>query len=201
MSVIFNNVTGAILAGGGNTRMEGKTKAFLTIGGKKIITSTLEKFDKLFDEIIIVANAQNEFNYLNQKYIVVNDEIKNIGPLGGIHSALINSGNEAVFITACDMPFINTDLICKTIDHYYKNNFDSVIPKISEKLEPLFAVYKKSLSKSLAEFISGNKNFYIRSFLNIINTGYLDLIEDTQWTKAFTNLNTPDDIKDLMIYE
>ncbi|MFC2097498.1 molybdenum cofactor guanylyltransferase [Bacteroidota bacterium] len=196
MILNYKDVTGAILAGGKNTRMGGKEKALLKVNGKEIITSILEKYENLFEEILIVTNETTKYNYQNKKIRVVSDKIKNTGPIGGIHSALSYSTKEAVFVVACDMPFINTEMIRKVIDYYKKNNFDAVVPKTGNNLEPMFSIYNKSSLKSLNSFISTN-NFYIRKFLDKIKVGYLEIQENEFSKKNFTNINTPEDLESL----
>ena len=49
---MFNNIAGAILAGGRNTRMGGKNKAFLNMNGIPIIQIIVSLFKELFSEIV-----------------------------------------------------------------------------------------------------------------------------------------------------
>src|SRR3972149_6109573 len=64
-------MTGIILAGGKNRRM-GFNKAFIDIGGQRIIQRTIGLFRELFDEIILVANnlvAACDMPFLNKEAI------------------------------------------------------------------------------------------------------------------------------------
>jgi len=49
--------TGIILAGGASTRMPGD-KAFMDVGGRRVIDIQLEAIDGLFTETLIVGNAE-----------------------------------------------------------------------------------------------------------------------------------------------
>jgi molybdopterin-guanine dinucleotide biosynthesis protein A len=82
-----NKVSAVILAGGANKRFNGKTKANIQISGVRIIARTIKVLHDLFEDIIIVTNTPDEFKGYKH-YTLVPDEIKNVGPLGGIHAAL-----------------------------------------------------------------------------------------------------------------
>ena len=53
--------TGVILAGGMNTRFFGQDKAFLSIGGKRIIDHLYSIFNDLFEDIILVTNDPHKY--------------------------------------------------------------------------------------------------------------------------------------------
>ncbi|MCX8012226.1 MAG: NTP transferase domain-containing protein, partial [Desulfobacterota bacterium] len=76
-------MTGVILAGGGSTRM-GKNKAFIEIGGKRIIDRTVSLFQEIFDEVLLVTN--NPLDYMELNVRIVTDLIPGKGSLGGIYT-------------------------------------------------------------------------------------------------------------------
>ena len=109
-----------ILAGGKNSRMGGENKAFLTINGITVLDRMVNKLEGIFNEIIIVTNSPSEFEYLNRRCIITTDLIKNIGPLGGIYTALSITSKESVFFFPCDMPYLNIELIKKQISFFIR---------------------------------------------------------------------------------
>ena len=48
--------TGVILAGGQNKRYDGQNKAFIRIGGKRIIDRLMAVYDRLFEQVVVVTN-------------------------------------------------------------------------------------------------------------------------------------------------
>ena len=48
--------TGVILAGGLNTRFDGQNKAFIKIGGKRILDRLLDVYTRLFEQVGLVTN-------------------------------------------------------------------------------------------------------------------------------------------------
>lgn len=163
------NITAIILAGGKSSRM-GRDKAFIKIQGKTIIERIIETLKPLFAEIMIVANEPEKFRELNVK--VVKDIKPNCGPLSGIHSGLINSKTQLNFVVACDMPFLDSELIefmCSKV-----NGYDGVLPIAKGKIEPLHAIYSKSLIPLLEEALEGD-DFTLQKILKKANILFLDL--------------------------
>ena len=189
------NLSCAILAGGKSSRLSGQNKAFLKINGKTIIENTLEKIDTLFSEIIIITNSPKDYKkYANRCRIYV-DKVKNIGPLGGIHTALHHITNQAVFIISCDLPFLDIELIKRQIQNYENNKCCMLVPRINSNIEPLHTIYKKSILKKLSSYIETTDDYSIRNFFPLINVRYFDLVNNAKNQKAFTNINTIEDLR------
>ena len=55
--------TGVILAGGMNTRFSGRDKAFLSVGGKRIMDHLYHLFDSLFEDIVLVTNDPHKYHF------------------------------------------------------------------------------------------------------------------------------------------
>ena len=100
--------TAVILCGGKSSRM-GFDKSKIEIGDKLLIEITAEKLEKLFDEVIFIA--ENKYKFGNIKYTVIEDLKKDYGPAGGILTGLEYSSSPYTFFIACDMPFINLEYI------------------------------------------------------------------------------------------
>jgi len=141
-------MTGIILAGGKNRRM-GFNKAFIDIGGQRIIQRTIGLFRELFDEIILVANNLAEYEELNVK--VVSDIFKDAGSLGGIYTGLFHASSEYSFVAACDMPFLNKEVISKV--NMAARDTSAVVPFILGRYHPLHAAYSKKCLNSISEMI------------------------------------------------
>lgn len=190
----FPEIACAVLAGGKNTRMKGKNKALLEVDGIRMIDRILHEVENIFDEIIIISNSPEELNVSEEKYILVKDKIENIGPLGGIYTALITTTKEAVFILPCDLPFLKTNIILEEIEAFQSNNCDVLVPRLGNYLEPLHSIFKKGLNKELFEFYQTTDNYFITSFLDLLNVYYFDIEESRYHKRIFTNINTPQEL-------
>ncbi|MDX2108412.1 MAG: molybdenum cofactor guanylyltransferase [Candidatus Melainabacteria bacterium] len=189
-------MTALILCGGQSKRM-GRAKAFLPYAGSTIIGHLVEEMENLFDEVLLVANEPD--SYLDLGPDVVRDMLPNRGPLCGILSGLLTAKHDRVFVTACDMPLFNQDLICNMEKE--SSGFDITVLAHEERLEPLIGIYSKNCVKeleeslfedklSLTELISNHKNahkFYCK---------YEDRLAPD--LPPYFNVNTPSDYSKLL---
>lgn len=134
------NITGIILCGGRNKRMNGQNKAFLEIEGKTFFETIFYKFKSLGLESIIISNEPELFKDSGIK--TYKDIIKKNTPLSGIHSGLSNIKTDFGFVAACDMPLLKTELMEKMINEV-QNEFDAVTPNEGSFFQPLCSVYSK----------------------------------------------------------
>lgn len=187
----------AILAGGKSSRMNYENKAFLKYENKYFIERIIEALVD-YDEIIIIANNPEEYKGLGCN--IFKDIYPDQGPLSGIHSALNNIKNEYCLVVACDMPFINRDVV-KYLGSI-KEEYEILIPKVEERLQPLCAIYKKSCEKFIEKELKKNNNKLIKVCLgfNIKVVKNFPIIEKIHKKdiKNFYNINTLDEYKNLV---
>ncbi len=176
--------TAIIMAGGDSARM-GRDKSMLLIEGQPMIKYIYDQLHPHFNQILISSNDISKYSFPGVE--VVPDKVTGQGPLGGIASALKSSVNDLNFVTACDIPQVDTVLMKMMLRE--GRDFDAVVPRIGlSQYEPLFAVYKKdTLAAIEAALLSGNNR--IIDALNSCRVKYIDLT-DTQQLK---NLNTMND--------
>ena len=117
----------------------GTDKGLLLFKGKTMIENIMDTLAQVFERIIIVSN-NIEYEKLGVK--VINDEIKGIGPAGGIHAALNDANTQKIFIMSCDMPFVTTGSISYMIEN--STGSQITIPVYRGKIQPLFGVYSKN---------------------------------------------------------
>ena len=193
-----NRISGVILAGGSNKRFGGITKANVVIDGETIISRIISTISDLFDEIIIVTNKPEEFQEFIQ-YKMVEDQYLKAGPLGGIHAALKASSEDAIFVFAGDMPFLDKEIITDQINEFSKRQHDVFIPKVDQFIEPLHAIYRKSALNHLERFLLEGKSRAVRDFLSEVNVGYLQMTKNEKTEIAFANINSPSDLEKISL--
>jgi len=183
--IIKEKATAIILAGGKSSRMGGEDKSLLPVDGKPMILNIINQLEDYFDEIIIGANDNDKYRFLNR--IIIPDIEKEKGPLMGILSCVKASSNEINFITACDIPIMNIKLIQNMIN--LSADVDIVMPiKEQDKHEPLFAIYKKSVIKDTELILQNNG----RKIIELLKKVKVRLVEfDAEnW---YQNLNRKED--------
>ena len=186
------SICAVILAGGKSSRYEGKNKAFLKIDQHTFYHRTISLLKEIFEDIIVITNNPHEFPEDNISKFP--DIIKKIGPLGGIHSALTNIKEaNAVFVFAADMPFLNKEIISKMITEFEQTKSDILIPRITNRIEPLHAIYSSKILDKLNNFLQSSSDYSIRSFFKHVNTEWFDLEAHSDIKKAFININSQQD--------
>lgn len=184
-------LTGIILSGGKSARM-GRDKAFIEFDGVPIIQRIYDIFQKLFNEIIIVAN-QKEL-YSSFQATIVSDIILNYGALGGLYTGLFYSSSSYSFCVACDMPFLKESLIHFLIQR--ADESDVIVPRTFDGLQPLHAIYSKNCLRSIQKLIDMGK-YKIIDFYPMVNT---KIIEESEFIhldvtrESFINVNTPEEL-------
>lgn len=170
-------------------------KSFIKIGNSYIIESISSEVEKIFQERIIVTNNTAAYDLFKNRFTLISDIIKNIGPLGGIYSALEFTKNDAVFFIPCDMPFINRMTIERVLKAYRETNCDALVPRIGHYIEPLLSVYKKNVKDQLQSFIKSGQDYSIKEFLKNIDVHYMDLENNESTRKVLVNINSKDDLE------
>jgi molybdopterin-guanine dinucleotide biosynthesis protein A len=96
--------TAVILCGGKSSRA-GFDKQLLPCEGTTLPKAIARKLQTLFPEIIIVTNTPGV--YAGSGFVVVEDIVKDAGPLAGIFTGLSYASSEYAYVTAGDMPHPN----------------------------------------------------------------------------------------------
>jgi len=186
-------LTVAILAGGKSTRM-GRDKSFVSFQGRPMIEIVRDHVAGLGQELIVITNNPEPYHYLGLP--AFGDVYPDRGPLGGIHSALVNASYPYVLMVACDMPWLNRDLLQRLID--YRETADVVVPRWDKFPEPLHAVYSKACLGPIEKRIEADELKIVR-FYSDVTVRYVDHEEIIQFDpdgRSFTNINRPGDLPD-----
>lgn len=185
--------TGVILAGGQNTRFSGTNKAFIRVGGKRILDRIYGVFEELFEEIILVTN--DPLQYLEWNFNIVTDLFPFRSSLTGIHAGLFFTTTSHAFCAASDIPFLKKELV-ETILDSIEPNIDIVIPATSKGLEPLCSVYSKKCIKPIEQQLI-KQDLKIQKIFEKVRVKKLPeniLRQNDPNLLSFYNINSPDDL-------
>ena len=192
-------MTGIVLSGGENRRM-GTDKAFLKIAGKPMIEHVLTVLRSVACRIIIVTNSPQSYGAYDA--CVVSDALDKRGPLTGIYSGLLHSQDERNIVVACDMPFLNSRLISYMAE-LAGDEYDVVLPKIGEFVEPLHAVYRRGLLPLVEEHIRKDVRQIKRLFKEVrvryVMEAEIDFFDPERL--SLKNINTPEEYKEVACSE
>jgi molybdopterin-guanine dinucleotide biosynthesis protein A len=187
----MTEVIAAVLVGG-KSRRYGRNKALEIFQGERLIDRQLRKVQSLFTEVLVITNEPGD--YLHLEVTLLRDVIPGLGPLGGIYTGLLFAQGKSVFVTACDMPFLQPAVV-KHMVHLSRDN-DVVVPEKREGLEPLHAIYSARCLPHIKKMLEQGK-FQVVSFFPAVKVCRLNQ-EDLQKLDphglSFFNINTPDDM-------
>lgn len=184
-------ISALVLVGGKSRRMNGNNKAFLKFENKSFIEKITDQLTE-FHNIYISVDDKEKYKNLN--FILLEDIYKNIGPIGGIYSALKAIDEKYIFVTACDMPKITKEFvqfICNSITE----DIQCVVTKDEDgRIYPLGGVYSKDIIYIIEDMIE-QKDYKL---LNLIKRAKSKIISlsDTKFNK-----NILDNINNLEQYD
>jgi molybdopterin-guanine dinucleotide biosynthesis protein A len=204
---MYQDITGIILSGGKSTRM-GHNKSFLKIGDSYIIERITHLMKSVFSKVILITNEPELYEFLEVE--IYTDIYKNIGPIAGIHSGLVNSKTDRNFIISCDIPLMNKELISSIIE--YPSDALITVPKADGFIQQLCGIYSKKLLPVIEKIISldieqENRNnsqekrkCKIHNLIESVLTTIIDNIEDLKGyhINIFLNMNKPQDYQNIL---
>src|SRR5512136_1944725 len=118
-----------VLVGGEAQRANGREKYFFTYLGKTFIERLVDSLRQVVDEIILVARDPEQCKRFNEIKGIrcISDIRTRIGPIGGLHAGSRAAHGDLIFVSACDMPCIDPNVIAYLFDNI--GNYDAVIPR------------------------------------------------------------------------
>jgi molybdopterin-guanine dinucleotide biosynthesis protein A len=175
----------AILAGGRATRFGGRDKGALLVGGQTIRERQMTMLAEVADEVLVVGPGHLE------------DLIPGGGPMAGVHTAVCAARHDAVFVIACDMPYVTASFAAHLLD--VAGEADAVVPRTERGLHPLCAVYTRACREPLAKRLAAG-SLQMKGLLDdvrvrVIEAEEIEIFGDRH--RLLANVNTPADYADL----
>jgi len=180
-------INGLVLAGGKSRRM-GAPKDLLNWHGKEQRYFAADLLSSFCDEVFISCREEQSIDF-DSNYSVLTDTFLDMGPFGGILSAMRLQRDKAWLVVACDLPLLDEKSLKFLIESRnpekiattYKSPFDG-LP------EPLITIWEPKSYPLLLNSL-GTGNTCPRKVL--INNDALIL--DPQNSDALMNVNTPEE--------
>jgi molybdopterin-guanine dinucleotide biosynthesis protein A len=184
----------AILVGGRASRLGGRDKGAIVVGGRTILDRQLGQLQQLTDDILLVGgDPANQF----QGVRVVPDRVRDSGPLGGLDAALAAARDDTVVLLACDMPFVSAPFLAHLLT--LAQNRDAVVPRTERGYHPLCAAYARACQPAIARRLA-ERRLKMLEFLEDVHVHAVDWDDIARFGDAerlLTNVNTPDELHDL----
>ena len=190
-----NNILPVVLAGGRSKRF-GEDKSQAKLRGKILIDYILKEIINNFSEVLIVANSS--IKHLNSdKIIKIEDYKKNLGPLGGIFSAMkwVKENNKKFQWIASfpsDTPFFKMDNFNDFLKRVNEKESELFFMKSGEKRHNIFGLWSVHLVDQLENDLEkGTRK--VERWANDIGVKIINMSFEKQ--DPFFNINTKEDLE------
>ncbi len=179
----------ALLLTGGKSRRMGQDKARLPFGGVPMAVRVHAMLSEIFPNVLVVGHADFPLPEAPR----IPDRHPGRGPLEALASGLEAVEEPQVLLTACDMPFLNPNLLRflaeQTLDA------DAVVPCSARGREPLLAVYSRRILPMLRAPGAAD-DLSMQRFLAAIRVREIPVGVVRRYDPelaSFRNLNRPED--------
>ena len=183
----------AILAGGSGRRFGGRDKGLLVFEGRTIRERQLAALSPISTDILVVGGAPLPDND-GPRVRYVSDRLPGQGPLGGLHTALLEARDDSLVVIACDMPFVSTALLTHLLSQAASKG-DAVVPRTKRGYHPLCAVFDRRCLDAVERRLNAGKLAMLALLddlrLRVVEEDEIGRLGDPDWLLA--NVNTADD--------
>ncbi|MDC0240146.1 molybdenum cofactor guanylyltransferase [Candidatus Pelagibacter sp.] len=190
-----NNILGVVLAGGKSQRF-GEDKSQVKLGDKLLIDYILSEIIDEFDEVLVVSNNLIKFKE-SEKISLIKDFRKNLGPLGGVLTAMKwvkdnNKDYKWISTFPVDTPFFKNQILK---DFLNKINIDEgklFFIKSNNTRHNIFGLWSIDLMDKLEEDLNKGER-KVEVWAN--NIGVKNINMKFENKDPFFNINTKEDLK------
>jgi molybdopterin-guanine dinucleotide biosynthesis protein A len=186
-------VSAIVLAGGHGSRLGGADKARLDIGGLTTLERVRGALDEVASETILVVNDDRFADLAGVR--LVHDPEPHAGVLPALLAALRLATQPLGLLVACDMPFLDVDLLRWLVSQ--ADEHDVVMPIVDGRPQPMHAIYRRDASRDAIGRALARGDRRMISFLDDVRVRRVaedELREHDPDLRSFFNVNTPDDL-------
>jgi len=190
-----NNILAVVLAGGKSQRF-GQDKSQVNLRGKVLIDYILSEIIDEFNETLIVTNKPINF-MKSDKIFMTKDFKKDLGPLGGVLSAMkwIKKNKKQykwISTFPCDTPFFTKNELKKFYEKIEINESKLFFVKNNKTRHNIFGLWSLDLIDQLeTDLLAGERK--VEVWANSIGLSTINI--DYKKSDPFFNINTKDDLE------
>ena len=190
-----NNILPVVLAGGKSKRF-GEDKSQIHLGSKILIDYILSEIINDFNEIIIVANDPIK-HLSSDKITKIEDYKKDLGPLGGVFSAMkwVKDNNKKyqwIVTFPSDTPFFKISILDEFFNKVNEKESELFFMKFNNKRHNIFGLWSMDLIDQLEKDLE-NGSRKVEKWANNIGVKTINMSFEKE--DPFFNINTKKDLK------
>ena len=184
-------IRGLVLAGGKSSRF-GSNKAVARYQGVLMIERAVSLLNELALKPIVVARRGTDYLFL--KCVTIYDKLPDLGPLGGLYTAMTIFKNTSFLVLTCDMPALTVSVLSELISKHETPSLITAYSTPDGTAQPFPAIYENTLLSLIREKLKKG-DFSMHDLLS--RTSHKTLIPLEGNIKIFTNINYPQELKTL----
>lgn len=185
---------GLVLVGGKSTRMK-QEKAALKYHGQEQSVYCFNLLERFCPKVFL-SNRREQKEFKGQKDLPqIHDTVPflDIGPLGGILSAMKKYPKASWLVLACDLPFIDKNILQYLIDHRNPAKIATAFRSTRGGLpEPLCAIYESHGQKKLKEFLKQGircpRKILINSDRQLLTSPFKKALDNINYLEEYRNI-------------
>jgi molybdopterin-guanine dinucleotide biosynthesis protein A len=187
------SVSGVILAGGRGSRLGGRNKALLEIGGRSNVDRIAQALGPLCSELIAVTNDDCLAGVSGLRLVL--DNLPHGGVLPALLQGLDAARGDLAIVVACDMPFLEPRLLADLVRRAAP--VDVVLPIVQDRPEPMHAVYRRA---TCVRAIRASLDAGQQRMIDFLGQLRVERVPEAELRRldsdllSFFNTNTPDDL-------
>lgn len=189
--VTVEDITVVILAGGKGRRMGGQDKGLISYKNVALIKHVIDSISQQTSKILINAN-RNQQQYARFGFPVIEDTLSDYqGPLAGFLAAMSAAETRYILTLPCDGPIIVNNYLSSMLQSMNSDNKELAIASDGDRMQPVYALIPVALKTSLNQFLAEGERKIDRWY----QRHSYSLVEFSEESGLFTNMNTPEDLK------
>ena len=195
-----NSSAAIVLCGGKSLRM-GTDKASVLLGRETLLQRCCRLISLFADPVVVVAGPSQELPKLDQRILVVRDDLPGEGPLTGLLAGLrrvrqaVPDDDFPIWVGSCDAPFVNAG-VAKTIVSELQH-FDAVAVRHGGQTNPHSAVYRSGVIDTVERMVMGGERRATSVFeqlsVKTLESSVLQVIDPD--LSFLCNINTVEDLE------
>ena len=190
-----NNILGTVLAGGKSQRF-GEDKSQVKLGGKLLIDYILSEIIDEFNEVLVVSNNLINFKE-SQKISLIKDYKKDLGPLGGVLTAMKwvkdnNKNYQWISTFPADTPFFKNQILKDFLKKINMKEGKLFFIKSNNTRHNIFGLWSIDLMDKLEEDLNKGER-KVEVWANSIGVKNINMKFENK--DPFFNINTKEDLK------
>ena len=191
-----NSILGVVLAGGQSKRF-GQDKSQVQLGDKILIDYILLEILNEFNEILLISN--NDIKFLNSKKIIkIEDYKKDLGPLGGVLTAMKwikenNKNYKWISTFPSDTPFFSKKYLQDFLNHINEKDGKLFFIKSNDKRHNIFGLWSLELLSRLEDDVINKGERKVEIWANNVGVKIINI--NFEKNDPFFNINTKDDLE------